>query len=170
MIPTVEWAKKYKNRVVRFQHLHKDFLKTKARELANKMVVDVIRDEMERMGVHRKIWESVVVKDVVVENDVINIKIHSEYFAENGFDVAVAREFGTDDHMIRPKGKNNGGAEALSWIQGGKRRFSAGHMVSGLPRLNIIEETIEKTEYELQQELIQEFKKWKKDLFSDLFV
>lgn len=165
MIPTTEWVKWYKNRLIHFQHTRNDFLKTKAKELANKMIVDPIRDEMERMGVSRKIWENVVVQDVIVAQGIITIKIHNEYFAENGFDVALAREFGTEDHMIRPKGKQNGGADALSWIQGGVRRFSAGHMVSGLPRLNIIEQTIEKNEYELQQKLIEEYKKWKDGIF-----
>lgn len=165
IIPSVEWVKQYRNKLYHYQHNNKDFLKMKVKELANKMIVDPIRDEMERMGVHRKIWESVVVQDVVVENDVINIKIHSEYFAENGFDVAYAREFGTEDHMIRPKGKENGGADSLAWIQNGVQRFSKGHKVSGLPRLNIIEQTIEKNEYELQQKLIEEYKKWKDGIF-----
>jgi len=168
IIPSVRWVKEYKNQLIRLEHLHKNFIETKARELANKMIVDPIRDEMERMGVHRKIWESVIVKDVVYDTraKILLIRIHSEYFAENGFDVAVAREYGTEDHMIRPKGKTNGGADALSWIQDGKRRFSKGHMVSGLPRLNIIRQTIEKTEFDIHEKLWEEYKKWLNDLFS----
>ena len=61
--------------------------------------------------------------------------------------------------MIRPKT-----AKALSWIQGGKRRFSGGHMVSGLPSLNLIAQGIEKGEYELQQAINEESRKWRQDI------
>lgn len=167
MIPSVRQARELKINLIRFSHMYQGFIENKAKELANKMIVDPIRDEMERMGVHRKIWESVVVQSVKFDkiSGIITIRIHSEYFAENGFDVALAREKGTEDHMIKPKGKINGGADVLSWIQGGNRRFSAGHVVSGLPRLNIIERTVEEMEYELQQKLYEEYERWKNSIF-----
>jgi hypothetical protein len=116
---------------------------------------------MKQNNVSRKIYEQVIVEDVILNEGMILIKIHCEYFSDDGFDVAVAREYGTEDHMIRPKGKENGGANSLSWIQGGMRRFSKGHMVSGLPRLNIIERRVEEGEYELQRALYEEYRKWK---------
>ena len=168
MIPNSEWAKSYKLKTIRFQHLYKNFMKTKATELANKLIVDPIIEEMKQNNVSRKIYETVVVKDTILDETTgtILIKIHCEYFSEDGFDVAVAREYGTEDHMIRPKGKANGGADVLSWIQGGLRRFSGGHMVSGLPRLNIIERRVEEGEYELQQAMNEEYRKWKEFIFS----
>jgi hypothetical protein len=163
LIPNSEWAKSYKLKLIRFQHLRKDFIKTKATELANKLIIDPIIEEMKLNNVSRKIYEQVIVEDVILDETTgtILIKIHCEYFSEDGFDVAVAREYGTEDHMIRPKGKENGGADSLSWIQGGMRRFSKGHMVSGLPRLNIIERKIEEREYELQRALYTEYRRWK---------
>jgi len=161
MIPSVQWAKSNKLKVIRFQHLYKDFIKTKATELANKLIIDPIIEEMKQNNVSRKIYEQVIVEDVILNEGMILIKIHCEYFSDDGFDVAVAREYGTEDHMIRPKGKENGGANSLSWIQGGMRRFSKGHMVSGLPRLNIIERRVEEGEYELQRALYEEYRKWK---------
>jgi len=166
MIPSVEWAKSNKLKVIRFQHLYKDFIKTKATELANKLIIDPIIEEMKQNNVSRKIYEQVIVEDVILNEGTILIKIHCEFFSEEGFDVAVAREYGTEDHMIRPKGKENGGADSLSWIQGGMRRFSKGHMVSGLPRLNIIERRVEEGEYELQQAMNEEYRKWKKSIFA----
>ena len=146
-------------------------MKTKATELANKLIVDPIIEEMKQNNVSRKIYETVVVKDTILDETTgtILIKIHCEYFSEDGFDVAVAREYGTEDHMIRPKGKTNGGADILSWIQGGIRRFSGGHMVSGLPRLNIIERRVEEGEYELQRALYTEYRRWKSEFgFSSI--
>ena len=166
MIPSVEWAKSNKLKVIRFQHLYKDFIKTKATELANKLIIDPIIEEMKQNNVSRKIYEQVIVEDVILNEGTILIKIHCEFFSEEGFDVAVAREYGTEDHMIRPKGKENGGADSLSWIQGGMRRFSKGHMVSGLPRLNIIERRVEEGEYELQQAMNEEYRKWKESIFA----
>ena len=166
MIPSVEWAKSNKLKVIRFQHLYKDFIKTKATELANKLIIDPIIEEMKQNNVSRKIYEQVIVEDVMLNEGTILIKIHCEFFSEEGFDVAVAREYGTEDHMIRPKGKENGGADSLSWIQGGMRRFSKGHMVSGLPRLNIIERRVEEGEYELQQAMNEEYRKWKESIFA----
>ena len=166
MIPSVQWAKSNKLKVIRFQHLYKDFIKTKATELANKLIIDPIIEEMKQNNVSRKIYEQVIVEDVILNEGMILIKIQCEYFSEEGFDVAVAREYGTEDHMIRPKGKENGGADSLSWIQGGMRRFSKGHMVSGLPRLNIIERRVEEGEYELQQAMNEEYRKWKESIFA----
>tara|TARA_B110000495_G_scaffold196840_1_gene206246 strand:+ start:78 stop:641 length:564 start_codon:yes stop_codon:yes gene_type:complete len=163
ILPSVSWAESNKLKLVRFQHLRKNFIKTKATELANKLIIDPIVEEMKQNNVSRKIYEQVIVKDVILDEvtGTILIKIHCEYFSEEGFDVAVAREYGTEDHMIRPKGKENGGADSLSWIQGGMRRFSKGHMVSGLPRLNIIERRVEEGEYELQRALYVEYRRWK---------
>jgi hypothetical protein len=163
MIPSVAWVKSYIQKRDRFQHLYKDFLKTKTTELVNKLIVDPIIEEMKREGVHEKIYHSVEVGYVVVTDRGILINIHSEYFAENGFDVALAREKGTEDHMIRPKDPDG----ELSWIQDGKRRFSKGHMVSGLPRLNIIQKMVERGEFELQEKLNEEFTHWRQTVFNN---
>lgn len=163
MIPSVEWVERYRLRQTRFQHLYKDFLKTKATELANKLIVDPIIEKMKEAGVSQKIWENVVVQYVIVNDDGILINIHNEYWTEDGsFDIALAREKGTEDHMIRPKNPDG----LLVWIQNGKKRKSKGHMVSGLPRLNIIEDVVESNEYELQNKLNEEFRKWKSSIFS----
>ena len=168
MIPSLKWAKANQVKIARFKHMYKHFIKIKTAELANKLIVDPIVEEMRQNNVSRKIYETVVVEDTIVDETTgtILIKIHCEYFSEDGFDVAVAREYGTEDHMIRPKGKENGGADVLSWIQGGIRRFSGGHMVSGLPRLNIIERRVEEGEYELQQAMNEEYRRWKESIFS----
>jgi len=179
MIPSVAWVEKYRLKQTRFQHLYKDFLKTKTFELVNKLIVDPIIDKMREAGVHEKIYHSVEVDTIEITDRGIFINIHSEYFADNGFDVALAREEGTEDHWIRPKGSGDqftnmspefrerySGANMLSWIQDGKRRFSRGHIVSGLPRLTIIQNTIESKEYELQQKINEEFRKWKHSIFA----
>jgi len=167
IIPSSEWVDKFKLKQTHYLHLRQEFIKNKVAELANKMIVDPIRDEMDRAGVSRKIWETVTLKDPIVTPNGIFLRIHSEYFADNGFDVALAREKGTDmdkpehKHWVRPKDK-----KSLKWIEGGKARFSGGHKVSGLPRLNIIQKTIEQKRYDLQQKLQEEHNRWKQQIFS----
>lgn len=161
-IPSPEWAERYKLKITRLDHLRKDFLKSKVTELANKHIVDPIVEQMRVHNVHRKIYESVIVDKVEITDMGIRIRIKSEFFSEEGFDVALAREKGTEDHMIRPKDPDH----PLSWIQGGKRRFSYGHMVTGLPNLNLIERGIEKGEYELQQALNREAEKWRREILG----
>lgn len=162
MIPSVEWVRNYRLKTTRYQHLYKDFLITKTTELVNKLIVDPIQEEMRANGVSRKIWENVECNAVTVAWDgAIYINIHNEYYSDTGFDVALAREEGTEDHWIRPKNK-----QALSWIQNGKRVSSKGHQVSGLPKLNIIQKIIEKGTASLQEKLNEEFKKWKDSIFE----
>lgn len=163
MIPSVEWVKDYRLKQIRFNHMYKGFLKLKATELTNKLIIDPIIDEMRNAGVSRKIYQNVAISNVIVTDNGVKINIHSEYWSEGGFDVAVAREEGTTDHMIYPKNPDGW----LSWIQNGKRRFSKGHKVTGLPRLEIIERKIDRGEYELQQQLIMEFTKWKREIFAN---
>jgi len=96
---------------------------------------------MEAEGISKKIIETTYVGDTeIIDGKVARVHIISDYVPDNGFDVGKAREEGTKDHMIKPVKK-----KALSWIdpRTGKRRFdSIGHMVSGLPRLLIVERTL----------------------------
>lgn len=165
-LPKSEWVKNKRLQMTRIRHLKNDFIKTKATELANKMIVDEVIREMQTLGISRKIQESVVVKNVIVNSGGIMIRIFSEYFAEDGFDVALGREEGTDvytggKHWVRPRNK-----KALKWITGGKARFSRGHKVSGLPPLHTIEKVIERKTYDLQEKLNEEYKKWKGSILN----
>jgi len=166
LIPSLDRVRDFKLKQARYFHLRNDFIKTTASYLVNTIMIDPIRQEMEESGVSRKIWETVVLKEPVIMGNTIILRIHSEYFADNGFDVAVAREKGTDQstggkHWIRPKYK-----KSLRWIEGGVARFSQGHKVSGLPRLNIIEKTVERKTFEVQQLLNSRFLAWKKSIFK----
>ena len=161
MIPSVEWVEQHRLKQIRFQHLYKDFLKVKITELINKLIVDPIVEEMRRAGVSEKIYRNVIVRYVNVTEDGIHAEIYNEYYSDEGFDVALAREEGTEDHWIRPRKK-----QSLSWIQDGKRMSSGGHKVTGLPRLKIIPKMIERGELALQEQINAEFQKWKTTIFS----
>ncbi len=177
IIPTIEQAQDHRLKVIHYRATYKDFIKLKATELANKLFVDEIQEEYRALGVSRKIWENVEIGAVVVTDVGIYIRIHNEYFSEEGFDIALAREEGTDDHFIQPlrdamqfsrvdSDVVSNLPKALSWIQGGKRMFSKGHWVSGLPRLNVFQQVLERNEYEFQQQLNDAFREWKQHIFN----
>lgn len=116
---------------------------------ADEAILSDIHKEMETQGFSKKIIETTFVGPIdVVQGQSAEIHIISDYVPDNGFDVGEAREEGTKDHMIKPVKK-----KALSWIdpRTGRRRFdSVGHMVSGLPRLLIIERTIDRNKQKVK--------------------
>ena len=137
------------------------FLKAKVTEWANKIIVDDIVRQMQENHFSPKIWKNTHLKDVDIRSNRIRLIITSEYTTESGFDVALAREKGTKDHMIKPRT-----AKVLSWIFQGVRMFSKGHMVSGFKSLKIIEKTTKAKKPELQTKLNEEFEKWMTDIFT----
>lgn len=112
-------------------------------------ILNDIHKEMETKEISKKIIETTYVGPIdIVQGKVAVIHIISDYTPDNGFDVGKAREEGTTDHMIKPVIK-----KALLWIDGvtgGKKFDSVGHIVSGLPRLLIIERIIQKNKQKAQ--------------------
>lgn len=108
---------------------------------ADETLLTEIHRQMETEGISKKIIETTYVGDTeIIDGSVARVHIISDYVPDNGFDVGEGREEGTKDHMIRPVKK-----KALFWIDKntGKKRFDPiGHIVSGLPRLLIVERTL----------------------------
>lgn len=78
----------------------------------------------------------------------------SEYYSETGFDVALAREEGTERHFIKPDKKKalHGGAE---WPF-----FSKGHWVDGMLALFIVSQTVTQMTPILQDEFNRQQNIW----------
>lgn len=162
MIPDPASVNDYRLRLNHLKNNYDAFLKAKGTELANKIVIDEIINRMISNGFSSKIWMNTVLKEVQIKSGKIKLIIKSEYTTESGFDVAVAREKGTKDHMIRPRT-----AQALSWISQGVRLFSKGHMVKGMKSLKIISKTTKEKTPELQKALNEEFDKWMTRIFTE---
>jgi len=162
MIPDLESARNHRLKISHMKNNYDVFLKAKATEWANKIVVDEIVKRMQDNHFSEKIWSNTHLKHVDIRSNRIRLIITSEYTTESGFDVAVARENGTKDHMIKPRTAN-----VLSWIFQGVRMFSKGHMVSGFKSLKIIKKTTKEKTPELQAKLNEEFEKWMTDIFTE---
>jgi hypothetical protein len=161
MIPSVTEAQAYKNKVAHIRN-NLDFVTLRSAERwVNELIIDKITDKMREHGFSQKIWMNTKVMSSRIERDKVIVRIQNYYFSETGFDVAMAREYGTKNHWIRPRIK-----EVLSWIKEGKRLFSRGHIVSGIKSLLIIKNTIREQMPEVQRKLNQDVKEFKEGVFG----
>jgi len=140
--------------------LQKDnFIRTVIEKRVEEMIINPIKDSMRNHNFSPKIVDSVVIDGYIIEGNKLRVRIKSE-FEVGGFDVAVAREFGTKDHWIRPRLK-----KALHWITDtGQDAFSKGHVVSGLPNLRLIHNTIKLNKKTLRDTIKQDMINWKNSI------
>ncbi len=161
MIPSLTEARRYKTKVAHFKANLNDVTLRSAERWVNELIIDKIQDEMRKNNFSQKIWMGTKIISSGIERDKIIITIQNYYFSESGFDVAIAREYGTKDHWVRPTLKL-----ALSWIQSGKRLFSQGHIVSGIKSLFIIKNTINEQMQEVQNKIREDVENFKNATFE----
>ena len=161
MIPSIGEVQKYKNNIAHLKNNTNDILLRSAERWVNELIVDTIQDKMRENNFSQKIWMSTKIISSRIENNQVIVTIQNYYFSETGFDVAVAREYGTRDHWIRPRLK-----QVLSWIQQGKRLFSAGHIVSGIKSLLIIKNTVKDQMPEVQNKIDEDMQEFVEAVFD----
>lgn len=126
------------------------------RKLANSIILDQIQKRMRDFNFSEKIVTNTIISNIEIKSKTkMTIHFISTLFSDNGFDVALAREKGTKDHMVRPTAKS-----ALRWIQEGVVHFSKGHKVSGMKALHIISDTLDEYEGLLQKQFNDECNEW----------
>lgn len=138
---------------------------TNVRKLANILILEPIQKKMNERGFSQKIIDNTELTNIEVRNKKVRIFIKSEYFAETGFDVALAREKGTSRHFIGPVEK-----KALMWIQQGLIRFSKGHYVDGMIAFLTIAKTIDQQSGRLQDEYNKQLFSWLKSNIGDVIA
>ncbi len=161
MIPSVTEAQRYKNKVAHLTNNINDVELRSAERWVNELIIDKITDKMRENNFSQKIWMGTKILSSRIENNKIIVTIQNYYFSDTGFDVAIAREYGTKDHWIRPKLAN-----LLSWIHEGRRLFSKGHIVSGIKSLFIIRDTVKEQMPEVQNKINQDVEEFKKAVFD----
>ncbi len=157
----LEEIKQKREKFIHMKLHFKDFVERETVRLAQEIVITEIVKRMMNAGFSRKIWENTDATKAELRNNIIKVYFKSEYFSETGFDVALAREFGTSKHMIRPDTK-----QALSWIFQGKRMFSKGHEVEGIESLKIITNTLKDKKPELQNSLNLSLLNWREKILN----
>ena len=162
----IDRAENFRLRVMHYEHLHDEWVIGRAKDLANKIVVDDIIKQMIDAGFSEKILKNSFLSARISfdkRKGKITLYVRSMYKTETGFDVAIAREHGTRRHWIAPRIKM-----ALSWITLGIRLFSKGHYVSGIKSLFIIRDTVKKKEKEFQKQFKIEYFLWKQAILPEV--
>jgi len=161
MIPSVSEVKSLKNKVAHLKHNMDAVVLRSAERWVNELIIDEIQNKMRENKFSQKIWMGTKILTSRIEGDQIIVTIQNYYFSDSGFDVAVAREYGTKDHWIRPRLK-----QVLSWIHEGKRLFSRGHIVSGIKSLLIITNTVKEQTAEVQSKINQDVQDYRNSIFE----
>lgn len=161
MIPSVSEVRSLKTKLAHLKHNMDAVVLRSAERWVNELIVDEIQDKMRENNFSQKIWMGTKILTSRIEGDQIIVTIQNYYFSDSGFDVAVAREYGTKDHWIRPRLK-----QVLSWIHEGRRLFSRGHIVSGIKSLLIITNTVREQTAEVQSKINQDVTDFKDSLFE----
>ena len=154
---SVEDIKQFRTRlqVLKLQLLQ--FQATVVREIAEEITIFVIHAKMRAAGFDEKIIEGTILDNIETKgNKKITFHIRSVYFSSTGFDVALGREEGTDDHFVKPVEKEalHGGA---TWPF-----FSKGHEVSGVIAFFIVKDTVKETAERVRVQYKIELLQWYK--------
>ena len=160
-IPSASDVQAYRNKISHLKNNANFIFLRSAERWVNELIVDKIQDKMRENNFSQKIWMSTKIISSRIENNQAIVTIQNYYFSESGFDVAIAREYGTKDHWVRPTVKL-----VLSWIQEGKRLFSRGHIVSGIKSLFIIRDVIKEQMPEVKRKVDQDFDEWLDSTFE----
>lgn len=161
MIPPVTDTQKYRNKIAHIKSNLDFVLLRSAERWVNELIIDEIQNRMRNANFSQKIWMNTKIITSKIEGDKVIITFQNYYFSESGFDVAIAREYGTKDHWIRPRFK-----QLLSWIQEGRRLFSRGHIVSGIKSLYIIRDVVKEKTEEVQTKVNEDIETWKVSVFE----
>lgn len=154
---TIEDIKNFSSKVQTLKLQLSQFQRATILRIAKNITLDLIHKRMRSAGFSSKIIDGTTLTNVeFISAKKVRLHFRSEYFADTGFDVAVAREKGTKRHFIAPEVK-----AALHFITtGGEDAFSKGHFVEGIVALMIVTLTVRDTEEAVQDQYSRELLDW----------
>lgn len=140
------------------------FTNVTIRKLGNLFILDTIHNRMKSAGFSQKIIDGTILSRIqLISKRKVRLFFVSEYFAESGFDVALAREDGTKTHRVEPLSVGSPFFEKPVALHGGSKWpfFSKGHDVSGIVALQIVKRTVKELSAPLQDEYNRALRNWK---------
>jgi len=100
-LKTIEDIKRFRQKITGLKMQLFQFQATTLRKFANIIIVDKIHRDMRDAGFSEKIIKGTFLDNIeLIGRKKARLFFRSEYFTEAGFDVALAREEGTDDHDV----------------------------------------------------------------------
>lgn len=154
---TVEDIKNFSSKVQTLKLQLLQFQGTTVLKIARNITLHLIHQRMRAAGFSQKIIDGTTLYNVEFRGSKkIRLHFRSEYFADTGFDVAVAREKGTKRHFIEPEEN-----KTLHFITASdENAFSKGHFVEGIVALKIVATTVSETEEAVQDQYSRELLDW----------
>jgi len=101
VLRTINDIKRFRTKTTSFKIQLLQFQSVTLRKFANIIITDKIHQKMRDAGFSEKIIDGTFLDNIELRGRTkARLFFRSEYFSETGFDVAVAREEGTDDHDV----------------------------------------------------------------------
>lgn len=173
LLRTIEDIKRFRQKITGLKIQLFTFQSTTIRKLANIIIVDMIHQNMRAAGFSEKIIEGTFLDNIeLLGRKKVRLFFRSEYFTETGFDVALAREEGTDRHFIEPLRIKNNTDDGPKALHGGAKwpYFSKGHWVDGMLALFIVSNTVKQMTAPLQDEYNRQQDIWYKQNLGDIAI
>jgi hypothetical protein len=161
-LKTVEDIKRFQTKIISLKIQLFEFQATTLRVLANEIIVERIHEKMRSEGFSEKIIDGTILDNIeLIGRKKARLYFRSEYFSKTNFDVALAREEGTDRHFIEPKSAPEFKKKPKA-LHGGSKwpYFSKGHEVDGIPSLEIVSSTVREMTESLQDEFNRQQNIW----------
>lgn len=101
LLRTIEDIKRFRQKITGLKIQLFTFQSSTIRKFANIIITDRIHQNMRDAGFSEKIIEGTFLDNIeLLGRTKVRLFFRSIYFTETGFDVALAREEGTDDHDV----------------------------------------------------------------------
>jgi len=166
VLRTLNDIKRFRTKITSFQIQLLQFQSVTVRKFANLIIVEKIHQNMRDAGFSEKIIEGTILDNIELRGRLkVRLFFRSEYFSETGFDVAVAREEGTEKHKIVA---GEGKVLPIPTSEGIIFRKSA--HPDGIMALFIVANTVKQMTEPLQDEYNRQLNLWYQQNLGDIAV
>lgn len=162
---TIEDVKNFQSNVQSIKLQILEFQAFTVRKLGEQ-IVDRIHEKMRESGFSEKIINGTKLDNIeIISTKRVRLYFRSEYFANNGFDVALGREEGTDKHKVEA-----GPGTALPIPTEGGIIFRKSAEPDGIVALYIVRDTVKQMVPHLQDEYNRQFTQWLAENFGGQII
>jgi len=166
VLRTLKDIKRFRTKTTSFQIQLLQFQSVTLRKFANIIITDKIHRNMRDAGFSEKIIEGTFLNNIELRGRLkARLFFISEYFSDTGFDVAVAREEGTEKHKIVA-----GEGKVLPIPTSDGLIFRKSANPDGILALFIVASTVKQMTEPLQDEYNRQLNMWYQQNLGDIAV
>jgi len=166
VLRTISDLKRFRTKTTSFKIQLLQFQSSTLRKFANMIIVDKIHQNMRDAGFSEKIIEGTFLNNIELRGRTkVRLFFISEYFSATGFDVAVAREEGTEKHKVVA-----GEGKVLPIPTSDGLIFRKSANPDGILALFIVANTVKQMTEPLQDEYNRQLNMWYQQNLGDMAV